>query len=159
MSDPTLNSLTFTVSAPSLSKPSNNSMTDITGEITVDLSTPIVINSEIHDMSININNVDNAIVSGKFPPNSKFSNIKVTGPNSNNYKLYDVGNNIVSDPSLAFKIVVPSTLPPSSSLNIIQILIIVGIVCAILIGGFLIFRNMKSKKNNLTESGGYYYFN
>jgi len=104
-----LNSLTYTVSAPSLSKPSNNSITDVTGEIKVDLSTPVVINPEINDIRIYIDNVDHAIVTGKFPPNSKFSNIKVTGPNSNNYKLYDVNNNIVSDPSLAFKIVVPST--------------------------------------------------
>ena len=157
MSDPTLNSLTFTVSAPSLSTPLNHSMTNIGGEITVDLGVSPSSKTE----PINVSEIGGDASATKFsPPNSKFSNIKVTGPNSNNYKLYDTNNNIVSDPSLAFKIVVPSVISQSSgSSQFSKLLIIAGIVCAVSIAGFFIFRYIRSKKKNLTESGGYYYFN
>jgi hypothetical protein len=157
MSDPTLNSLTYTVSALSLSTPLNNSITNIAGEITVDLE--VSLNFKFVPVNIS-SNLGDVSVTGYYPLTSKFSNIKVTGPNSNNYKLYDANNNIVSDPSLAFKIVVPRVTSQSSESSLFpKLLIIAGIVCAISIAGFFIFRYMRSKKKNLTESGGYYYFN
>jgi hypothetical protein len=90
--------------------------------------------------------VDNA-----FPPESKFSNIKLelSGSGSTFFKkyilkMYDVNDIEVNDESKAFKIVVSK-----SNLNTIQISAIISAVCFVLIGGFFAFTNMKNNSGLL----------
>lgn len=163
MSNPNSNSLTYTITAPSLSTPLNNSIMNVSGLITVDLSTPVLLNTPTK--SVNVNNLDGDVtITNAYPNNSKFTIIQGSPIIDKNQPyqvitLYDSNGNIVTNTPNNYSSVTKilanySSANSSSGFSIIYVIIII-LVLAIIGGGIYFF--MSKKNTNITEKGGYYY--